>query len=233
MPRSATPLKLLAGMLAAAGLAVSAAPAVAADGSVFPPNFRFGDGLDGFRLVSHGGVVNPGVLVGFNPQPDPPGDTRVGLPHSTLQITDGTSNTIFNPVADRPFILHFSVLGLGDSHLDLPPAPNSDGRTGFRHVAGDHVFDINFAFGPGPVADGSWVAFNPQPDPPGNWFSAGLEFVGDPWVTFTVAEDGQLLSFDLAPAAGAPEPGTWALVLGGLFAMGGALRLARRASITA
>jgi hypothetical protein len=223
MPRSAT--SLLVGVLAAAGLAAAAAPALAGDGSVIPPNYRFGDGLEGFRLSTSHGLLLPAVLVAFDP-PAPIRAEAVDMFRTTIDLTDGSRPTLFNPTEGQPFIFHFSVVGLGDSHLGAPPFPDASGFTGFRHVAGDHVFDINFQFGPGEVT--SWRALDPDPGPPGNWFSVEMTFAGDPFASFSITEDGEPLQFGLAPAAGAPEPGTWALLLGGLFAMGGALRLARR-----
>lgn len=51
-------------------------------------NYVFPDGSGGFALTSRGGVVNPGVLVGFNPQPDPPGTppTDISFSNSTNPV---------------------------------------------------------------------------------------------------------------------------------------------------
>ncbi|MDP3768027.1 MAG: hypothetical protein Q8S13_08425, partial [Dehalococcoidia bacterium] len=90
-------------VLTAVGALALAGAAQAGDGSVKPvkPNFTFGDGSHGFNLRTSGGAINPGILVGFDPQPDPPGETE-----TLLDITDGTSNTLYNPVGSGPYRFH-------------------------------------------------------------------------------------------------------------------------------
>lgn len=206
--------------LAAAGaacLAVVGGAAQAADGSVMPSNYTFPDGAKGFALASHGGVVNPGVLVGFNPQPDPPGDnTLIGLlipGNPVLQNDDPGPN----------YMLEFAITGLGPGTIPFPAAPNTDGRTGFRQEIGGHTVDVNFAFsGPGPVDPASWVAFNPQPDPPGDVLGGTFAFggvAGDPIFSFTVQLDGRFLTFSPAP-----EPAAWTTMILGFGLLGATLR---------
>ena len=201
-------------------LALSAAGgAQAADGSV-RPNYTFPSGSAGFALVGHGGVINPGVLVGFNPQPEPPGK---GL--TVVSLGDPFAPSFFNPTDAPGYKLIFAITGLGDATIPLPDAPNADGRTSFRQLIGGHVLDVSMIFGPGPVDPGSWVGFNPQPDPPGDWFGASLQFAGDPIFTYQFKLDDKLLYFTLA---GVPEPAGWALMIAGFGLMGARLRSSRR-----
>ena len=53
-------------------LAAIVAPTVAHAATLLPA-YTFPDGSAGFEFRTSGGLTNPGVLVGFNPQPDPPG----------------------------------------------------------------------------------------------------------------------------------------------------------------
>jgi hypothetical protein len=227
---------VLAGVTAA--LAIAGA-AHAGDGSVKPPNFKFADGLVGFSLASKGGPINPGILVGFNPQPDPPGDVDF---ISLLDLTDPTHPTVHAPMtADGAYRFEFFHT-LADGSVRMIDAPNSDGFTGFRDVFNGHDVNVTFHFGPGQVDPGSWVGFNPQPDPPGDGVAYDFKFFGAPAatglsafgfspeadvsrnavVTFSVAVDGDLLSFALTP-----EPSTWAMMILGFGGAGAMLRRRR------
>lgn len=214
---------VLAGF-AAAALAV-AAPAFAADGSVFPPNYRFPDGVHGFSLISSGeshGLLLPAVLVGFDPQPDPP----AGAARTTIDFTDPTHPTLFNP-ATSDFVFHFSVVGFGDGSVTPPPAPGRDGITGFSHrIDADNVLFINFHFAPAPLTWTQNTGDGSVMPPPGNWFSVHVGYEAqDPWAAFEMRiNDGPLLNFALNPNAGIPEPATWAVMLTGFFAVGGMVR---------
>jgi hypothetical protein len=216
--------------LAGAGAVVLAAGAAhAGDGSV-RPNYTFPAGLPGFSLVTSGGLVNPGVLVGFNPQPDPPGvngdgDLVPAVMPTFLNLRDPLRPTLENAGLGDAWSLHFWIQDFGDGSVAPPPAPNSDGVVAFRHVLGDHVFDITFDVGPGQVDPASWVAFNPQPDPPGKGFGVSFNFTGpaDPFFAFSIDEDGHALSFSVTP-----EPATWAVMLAGFGLAGAALRGRRR-----
>src|SRR5436309_152069 len=76
---------LAAAAVAAMGLSLIATGAAqAGDGSVFPPNYTFSDGSKGFKLVSRGGAIDPGVVVSFNP----PGDGSDGLLIALLNPAD-------------------------------------------------------------------------------------------------------------------------------------------------
>ena len=221
--------KLAAGFAAALALA-TAVPALAGDGSVFPPNYRFPDGLAGFSLVSHGeghGLLLPAVLVGFNPQPEPP-----GIGGTTLDLTDPTHPTLFNP-ATGDFLFHFSIVGFGDG--SVRPSGITDGTSNLHHeLGGGHFLDATFNFSPSPFG---WDLLTPRVAPPGNFFAAHLDYTGvDPWAFFEIRIDGgDPLSFSLAPTdGGIPEPSAWALMLAGFGATGIVLRSRRlRAAIAA
>ena len=217
------------GLMMSAAVAAGLLGVGAAAASTLPPakpNYIFPDGFKGFALVSSGGLINPGVLVGFNPQPDPP-----GIPLTTLNLEDPFRPVLFNG-ALGDFGLEFTLTGLGAFTLPTPDAPNADGDTGIEFITGGHTIDVTFHIGPGPV-DGSWVGFNPQPDPPGDaTFGVKMTFPQqvDPMASFGVAVDGTNLSFALAPS-GAPEPAAWALMLVGFGGLGVALRARRRPTL--
>jgi hypothetical protein len=175
-----------------------------------------------FALDSSGGELNPGVIVGFNPQPDPPG-------FPTLDLTDPFAPTLVQPAGPTPFDFVMSFTGLAGVLLPAVQMPNTDGVTTFTFEYGGHAFDVALNFsGPGGVVD--WVSFVPQPDPPGVWFAEAVTFagVGDPMMSFRMSEDGTSLRF-----VAAPELSTWALIGIGFAALG-ALRCRRaKASLAA
>ncbi|WP_293899164.1 PEPxxWA-CTERM sorting domain-containing protein [Phenylobacterium sp.] len=236
-----------AGVAAALTLSFAGA-AQAGDGSVRPPNYKFNDGSRGFKLSTHGGIVNPGVLVGFNPQPDPPGDgALIGL-LSVLDLADPTHPTIHAPlIGGDGYRLQF-YHNLADGSVRPIDAPNSDGFTGFSEMFRGHNINVTFQFAPGRVDPGSWVGFNPQPDPPGDGFAQDFHFFGaaptigvtsfgrgggvdtspKAVVAFSVSVDGDLLSFSATP-----EPATWAMMLLGFGGAGAVLRQRRRKLVLA
>jgi hypothetical protein len=177
--------------------------------SGLPPNYTFpGSEGQGFKFSTSGGIVNPGVIVGFNPQPDPPASLFVNLGDVHFPTV-----TVGSPDTDYHFILSFT--GITDFHsIVAPDMPNPDGFTRYEFAGDGSVFvaDIQFS-GPSQVA--SWVAFNPQPDPPGDLIAYMVGF-GDASVTLHVTENGHALSFALVP-----EPSTWALMGLGFAALGG------------
>ena len=198
------------------GASIAATPAAASVlPSTFFPNYSFPDGAHGFALASHGGPINPGVLVGFNPQPDPPGD-------NTIVLGNPFNPVLPNPTTDgRPFDFQFSLLGIGTGSLPFPNAPSADHHTGFRFLTGGHVIDVAFVFGPdNPI---TWGAFNPQPDPPGDVLGIAMSFpVGDPMASFSIRIDDRPLSFTLTQSV--PELGTWAMMIIGFAGIGMRLR---------
>jgi PEP-CTERM motif len=160
-------------------------------------------------LDTSGGLLNPGVILAFNPQPDPP-----GIP--ILDLADP-----FEPKFTQPpgtgavFDFVLSFVGLPGLLLPAVQKPDSDGVTTFTFNWDDHMFDVGLTFsGPGGVKD--WASFNPQPDPPGIWFADVVTFAGagDPAVALTISENGTNLSFST------PEPTTWAMMGLGFAALG-------------
>lgn len=204
--------------LSAVSAVVLPALAEAAASPYSPSNYVFPNGAKGFALETSGGLVNPGVLVGFNPQPDPPANSPI-LDLSTLTealVVEGDGSV---------FRFQLSFLGLrnfvGPRTIG---SPNSDGFTEFEFAGDGSVFVADLGFsGPGGVV--SWVAFDPQPDPPGDFFAYEVGFEGDATVSLRLTENGVPLSF--SPSA-VPEPSTWILMGVGFAAFG---VLARRRAV--
>jgi prepilin-type processing-associated H-X9-DG protein len=199
-----------------AALAVAVVPTCADAARISLPNSTFPDGSDGFAFRTSGGILNPGVLVGFNPQPDPPGiPTELDLGNPTLAL--------FSQSRGNSFVVTVSLFP-GTPSLLLPAvqAPNADGRTQVSFCDGSvrtglcdgSVFVLSLAFsGLGGIVD--WAAFNPQPDPPGDWLSYQVTFKGDATFALAITENGAPLTFSAVP-----EPGTWLLMGLGFAALG-------------
>ncbi len=163
-----------------------------------------------FQFTTTGGLSNPGVILGFNPQPEPP-----GLPYGgTLDMSHPTAPSLLLPPALGSYSVLIGLLIPGNPvrAMDPQPAPNSDGNTGFEVTFGDgSVFKIDLHID-GLIGD--WASLNPQPLPPG--FSAlGTSFygfTGDPMATISIFElvpngDPLPLFFSLVP-----EPASMALL---------------------
>jgi hypothetical protein len=214
---------------AIAGLVAAAAPSQAIT-AVAAPNITLPDGSLGFNLVgtAAGAPINPGVLVGLNPQPLPPTPDPNSL---SLDLGDPTGPIATNSDAGGQFELQWWMDVSGG--LIFPtsiPAPDANGLTQFTigGASGDPLFDVSFHVGPGPVDPTSWVMLNPQPLPPKIGFEGiALQF-GDPTaVEFQVTElvpNGApvVLSFSMVP-----EPSALALIGAGLTAMACARRGSR------
>jgi len=183
-----------------------------------------------FALQTSGGpVVNPGVLVGFNPQPDPPAVRKA------IDLSDPTLPSVLTGLGDTrdlQFLFALQAPLTTGSHwsfvLASPPDPEN---VAFDVKFGD--FTMFHVTGRAAISDGgrldpaSLVGFNPQPDPPGfQSFGVALSFlppapalvagVGDvaPFATlaFRMSDaDGNVYSF--APV---PEPATAAMLLAGI-----------------
>ena len=123
-----------------------------------------------FALEASNGPANPGVAVGFNPQPDPPGE-----PLTLLDLLDATRPVLTVPAGgERSFRFLFALGTSGDVNpfelvLTAPPEPdrlaiearNRDGRTLLTIDAFVSISDG------GHLDPASIVGFDPQPDPPG------------------------------------------------------------------
>jgi hypothetical protein len=180
----------------------------------------FPDGVTAFQLYTQGGDRNPGVLVEFNPQPDPPVAQPYYLDLSNLTrplITSECDGSVSVLCDGSVFRFEFALTGLGHDHGLLLPAvtpPSTDGLTRVEFTADGSVFVLALAFtGPGGVV--SWAAFNPQPDPPGDFYAYDVGFQGDATVSFQLTENGAQLSFGVVP-----EPSTWALMGLGFATLG-------------
>lgn len=120
-----------------------------------------------------GGFVNPAMLVGFNPQPDPPGS------FSAYDDRD-PQRLLFHTSSMRP---DFSIL-IG---LNLPAVqgqffgyegmmPNVDGVMQFGWMGG-RAFDFTVMFHlmtSSPLDRTSWISLNPQPEVPS--FPGAVQF---------------------------------------------------------
>ncbi len=172
-----------------------------------------------FALRTSGGPSNPGVLVGFNPQPEPPLRTILGLqnPFAPTYTTDD--------VVDQPFRVLFAMSG-PDIFFEQLIAPNA---SGFAITAVDKatkldLFNIFFSFttsSGGFLDPASVVGFNPQPEPPLAGFVGlgfDLEFTSNSTATMTLQiQDiqGNDLNFAVIPL-----PAALPLFLTGLAGLG-------------
>lgn len=192
------------------------------------------DWSDGFLLQTAGGLVNPAVLVGFNPQPEPPayaGETQFSIVGGAAQlvVTD-----VSNPVGGlQNFQFLFGVASNAGplQSFTVPPDPINDFRVGFSIDAGgvpvdlSAIVDVQSSSGGG-IAPGSAVAFNPQPEPPafglGGFETYGLDFgvtsLSDVTLTLRIV-DAAGEQLDLRAI---PEPATLGMSLLALMAFGAA-----------
>jgi hypothetical protein len=179
---------------------------------------------DAFPLEASGGPTDLTVLVGFNPQPDPP--VRI----TTLDLRDATAPRLVIPGQTNPqtFILYLGI-GVGEllggagppsMDFDLPPLTGDDlARYAFRATGDGSVNEVvlSFSTSSAGITDGtSIVGFDPQPDPPGDFEAfdvMGLVFsftsLSDAIVTLQINQAGTPLSF---AATAVPEPATLSLV---------------------
>jgi len=73
-------------------------------------------------LETNGGVLNPGVIVGFNPQPDPPG-------FPTLNLANPKEPILVQPAGPTTFDFVMSFSGLPGLLLPAVQKPTADGVT--------------------------------------------------------------------------------------------------------
>ncbi len=208
-------------------MAAIVAPTIA-DAAELLPAYTFPDGSAGFEFLTSGGITNPGVLVGFNPQPDPP-----GVPTATADLRDPTSPVFDQTSQATTYLVTVSLLLPGTPSL-LLPADVILGRDGVARVTCDgsvvpacdgSVFQISLAFPADDVT--SWSSVNPQPDPPGLYFQYLATFSGEPTFALSIMDGGNPLTFSPVP-----EPATWGLMAIGFVSLG-AFAMRRRAKAEA
>ncbi len=170
------------------------------------------------------GPVNPGVIFGFNPQPDPPGDWEIP------NLSNPYAPTITQAGAGT-FTVFFGMWGSSQSDpfsYTVPSGgPNSDGNLRFYATGDGSVFQVDLSIG---GYGGGWVTFNPQPDPPGDAF--GAAFTADPWASIHIDigsfdDNGNFVSDGALRFASVPEPASLAVLGFGLLGLYGARRAKR------
>ena len=209
-------------ILVAVGFVAAAAPARAIIVVAAPPNIVLPDGALGFDLVAtgNGAPINPGVLVGLNPQPLPPFPDPTSV---SLNLGDPTGPIATDTSTGGTFQLQWWMNAAGGLLFPTSiPAPDANGNTQFTvdGAGGNPLFDVSFHVGPGPVDPASWVMLNPQPLPPKIGYQGFAVQFGDPTaVEFHVTElqpNGASIpmTFTLVP-----EPTSSALIGAGLAAI--------------
>lgn len=196
------------------------------------------------ELVTSSGIVNPEVLVGFNPQPDPPRSGDLSLLDPTtvqLMLPNQSTGQMFKfffavNMAGTELVVEDPEIPLSDfGSLVIKVKSNTEVSEGVFLLV--DVFDVLLDFttsSAGLVDLASLVGFNPQPDPPGEYDGAGsfaMQFtytsLSDAFVTMRIRDvTGGFL--ELRPRDNAPEPGVLGLLGIGLLGIGGAALRRRR-----
>ena len=164
-----------------------------------------------FALQGSGGLVNPGVLIGFNPQPEPPAritELDISYPPDPILILRDQEN----PDDGHQLFDVFLALahpGVQFSFTDPLQVNKTTVHTQAQDTAGIAHFDIQFEIvssSAGVVDPGSLVGFNPQPEPPAGYLGGfgmtfGIDSLSDVFVTLRVFDaEGTQLSFAEVPA---------------------------------
>jgi hypothetical protein len=208
-------MKRLAAVLGTIVLVSAALAATAsAHAAVARPNI---DWNHAFLFETTGGIVNPAVLVGFNPQPEPPEWlTQLGgaPPEPVLTLRNQNPGTFFDLFLAVDLLLPavITLQPVPDDGIPAAPVATLHLEAIGSSLAGapTKFFDVflDFLSSSGGVMDGaSAVMFNPQPEPPGDFggdsdFGANFTFTSfsDVSVSLRILDvAGTQLSFILVP----------------------------------
>lgn len=175
-----------------------------------------------FALQSRGAASNPAVLVGFDPQPEPPAvrGTRLDLSERTAPLLVLPDQS--NPPGGLQLFDFFLAVDVGQTIAIIPcvlpsdVAPRLELEVRADTATGPILFEIfaDFSTSSGGLVDpGSVVGFDPQPDPPGEFgarfgLTLGFDKLSDVQVRFAMAPpDGAPRAFTQVP-----EPSALALL---------------------
>ncbi len=188
------------------------------------PAYTFPDGSAGFAFLTSGGLTNPGVLVGFNPQPDPP-----AFPAATADLRDPTSPVFDQTTGAAAYLVTVSLLLPGTPSLLLPAVQEADGSVrltcdgSVSKTCDGSVFKISLAFRD--ITSWSLPSRTEGFDPSGVYFQYLATFGGEPTFALSITDGGNPLTFSPVP-----EPATWGLMAVGFVSLGGfAMRRRARA----
>ena len=204
-------------------IAAIVAPTIS-DAATLLPAYTFPDGSAGFEFRTSGGITNPGVLVGFNPQPDPP-----GFPTATADLRDPTSPVFDQTTGATAYLVTVSLLLPGTPGLLLPAILEADGSVrvtcdgSVTKACDGSVFKLSLAFRD--ITSWSLPSDAEGFNPSGVYFQYLATFGGDPTLALSITDDGNPLTF-----SSVPEPATWALMAVGFGSLG-ALAMRRRAKV--
>ena len=207
------------------------------------PHFTSFDGLRLSIPSTENGFLNPGVLVGFNPQPEPP--LRISADLSEPVYPSWTWSSDEPAPADTHgygFIVAFDFGSAVDIRYDttLMARPDASNHYEFGFTASgitdQFIVGLDFSEGSGTFNPASFVSFNPQPEPPlfqGMDFQA-FEFNMTPASPTEIAVTMSVRNEDLRAfgvfSPEVPEPSGCLLMCVGVLAIGGYHRARRRHS---